>query len=318
MPLPSQPTIFAVIVVYKMLPEDSPSLQSLLAAKKPETLQLKILVVDNTPGGQSPGWLPEGVVYESSPTNPGLADAYNRAIRHAVGGGFSWLLTLDQDTYLPSNFVTLLTEALIRNDEDARIGALVGRIFDRGRQLSPLRFAGGFWPRFLPANFVGLAPAFTTALNSASLLRISGLEAIGGYDPRFPLNNSDTSLFHRLGEAGLRVFVVPGLVIRHQLAIMQREERMTPERYQHLLADERAFWDLYMGTAARAERLFKLMGRLAKDLLTGKNKSTRCLTWNEICFRLFSLRRNRLRNWRKQNTSGIRSLESSQSANEGV
>ena len=282
-----------------MLPSQSPSLTTLLAATHPDELNLRILIVDNTPGGQDPGPLPPHVLYQAAPTNPGLAEAYNHATAQAAAQGYPWLLTLDQDTHLPANFLSVLAATLARHAGDARIGAIVGHISDAGRPLSPLHFARGFWPRVLPAAFAGLAPPFTTALNSASLLRVEALQAIGGYDPRFPLNNSDTSLFHRLAESGRRLFVPPQLAIEHQLAIMDRADRMTPERYRQLLTDERAFWDLHMGPAARAERLFKLSGRFAKDLLTGANAPTRTMTLNEIRLRLLTRHRHRLESLRQ-------------------
>ena len=239
--------------------------------------------------------MPDDVLYDPAPSNPGLAEAYNRATAQAVAEGYTWLLTLDQDTTLPSDFLVILAETLHWHGQDKRIGAVVGHCSDEGRHVSPVRFAGGFWPRILPSTFAGLAPLFTIAFNSASLLRVEAIQSIGGYDRRFPLNNSDTSLFYRLGASGRYVYVVRELAIKHQLAIMNRAERMSPERYVGLLADERAFWDLYMTAAGRAERLYKLCGRLVKDLLTGTNTATCGITWREIHYRVFTPRRRRLK-----------------------
>ncbi len=296
-------SIFAVVVLYKMLPAQSPSLATLLEASvavPSGALRLRILIVDNTPGGQSPGPLPEGVLYRAAPHNPGLAEAYNGAIEDASAANFPWLLTLDQDTTLPPDFLSLLVHHVRLIDHDKRVAVLAGHIVDRGRSLAPYHLAGGFWPIILPRTFAGLAKPFTSTLNSAVLLRIAALQAIGGYDERFPLNNSDTSLFHRLGLAGQRMYIVGGLTISHELAMMDREQRMSPDRYRQVLADERAFWDRYMNLFARVERLLKLFGRLIKGMLRGERKEFSRLTFQELRLRLLSRRKQRIQQWERR------------------
>ena len=296
----SEVGIFAVVVLYRQRPEDATTLRTLLRAAKCADggqLRLGVLIVDNTPGGQDPGPLPPGAVYRGAPHNPGLAVAYNAASATAALEGYSWLLTLDQDTDLPEEFLERLVAHARQYQGDASVAAIVPHIVDSGRHLSPLRFAGGWLPRILPIAFSGIAPAFTSALNSAALLRISALGQIGGYDEQFPLNNSDTSLFHRVGEAGLRVAVAGDLLVHHELAIMDRGGRMSIERYRQLLADERAFWDRHMGPLARAERLLRLVARTAKDLLQRRNPDFRRVSLEEIRLRLFTRRKTRLDAW---------------------
>ncbi len=304
--MPDRPaSIFAVVVLYKLLPSQAVTLRSLLRAAgkvTPTALRLAISIYDNTPGGQDPGPLPDGIRYTAAPGNPGLAVAYNAAIAAAAFEQYDWLLTLDQDTDLPENFLeTLLTYIKRYSSPNAEqhVAAIVPHISDHGRHLSPLRFRGGFLPSILVPDFTGIAEPFTSALNSASLLRLSALRAIGGYDERFPLNNSDTSLFHRLGLAHFRVAVVGDLTVQHELAILDPQDRMTKERYRQLLADERAFWDLHMNSFARTERLLRLIARIAKDLRNGRNREFRRLSLDEIALRLFTRKPNRLRQWKQ-------------------
>ena len=296
----SVPGIFAVVVLYKVRPEDSATLQTLAAAAQAagEAVRLRTLICDNTPGGQQVGTFPDGVRYLAAPHNPGLSEAYNTAIAAASAEGYEWLLTLDQDTHLPTNFLTVLARLIPRFAAESRVAAIVPYIVDGDRPISPLRFVGGFLPRMLPAGFTGVTRPFTSPINSASLLRVAALQEVGGYDKRFPLNNSDTDLFHRLGKAGKRVAVAGDLTVKHELAILKRQERMTVERYRQLLADERAFWDLEMSFLARVERWMRLVGRVGKDARHRGNGAFQKVTLAEILHRMVTRRKTRIAAWK--------------------
>ncbi len=291
-------SILAVIVIYKMKPGDSASLRTLLEAARAAmstALRLSILVVDNTPGGQDAGVLPDGVRYRAEPENPGLAKPYNDALATAEKEGFTWLLTLDQDTHLPAAFLTALDQYAKHYHGVDNVAAIVPRIVDNGRPISPFRFVGGFLPRVLPPSVSGISKRFTSSLNSASLLRVAALRKVGGYDVRFPLHNSDTSLFHNLDKAGERVVVAGDILVSHDLAILQREDRMTPQRYRQLLWDECDFWDVKMGFLARTERLLRLVGRVCKGYLRNEDVAFRAITSAEIRRRCLTPRRQRMR-----------------------
>ena len=161
--------IFAVIVVFRVPPAETPSLQTLLMAAKNVTgndLRLQITVVDNTPGGQPSGVLPPGVQYWARPNNPGLAGAYNEALRAAAREGFAWLLTLDQDTRLSADFLERMLQAKNQHENNDLVAAIVPHIHDGGRPISPFRFRGGFLPVVLPETASGVSGPHTSALNS--------------------------------------------------------------------------------------------------------------------------------------------------------
>ncbi len=290
-------TIFAIVVIYRLLPVESSSLITLLdCAKQAETLglQLKVFVADNTPGGQTVSDLPATVAYRAYPDNPGLARPYNDALSMAAEKGFDWLLTLDQDTRLPLDFLTAMARVTQVYAEDRRVAAVVPRIEDMGRLISPFHFVKGFLPAVLPASASGLAPLHTSALNSASLLRVRSLLELGGYDLSFPLHNSDTRLYQRLDKAGKRV-AIADVRVPHELSILRRKERMSPDRYRLMLQDECRFWDHHMGLAARTERWIRLLGRYAKGVLRMESRAFQRVTAEEMGYRLSTRRRTRLR-----------------------
>ena len=286
-------SIFAIIVIYKMRPDESATVQTLMRAidaVDPATLKLSVFIADNTPGGQPVKELPPAIRYQAFPENPGLVAPYNLAIAQAKQEGYRWLLTLDQDTHLPPGYLANMVESVRRYEMEEHVAAIVPRIVDNGIPISPIHFAGGFFPRVLGYRADGLLARHSSALNSASLLRISALTRVGGYDDRFPLNNSDTALFHRLDVAGYRIALAHDTVVQHELAIMQRADRMTLDRYRQLLIDERDFWDLHMSSMARAERLLRLMGRLVKGVIGNEDAAFRQVTLREIKTRLFTRR----------------------------
>ncbi len=287
--------LLAIIVIYKMQPMDSPSFQTLLLARDSaaDCCDVSILIADNTPGAQECPGLPDGVSYRAFPDNPGLATPYNDAVSEAELRGCNWLLTLDQDTSLPTDFLSSMLRHLRQHQQDDRIAGVVPCIIDNGTVLSPLRFVGGFFPRVLRRGTTGVSRPHTMALNSAALLRVSALKQVGGYDPSFPLNNSDTAIFRRLDLANRRLVVAGDVVVQHELAIMRRKHRMTPERYRQLLIDERHFWQLYMPLLGRLERLVRLLGRLVKGCFTGEESSFQRITLLEIRYRLSHRTRNR-------------------------
>ncbi len=262
------PSLFAVIVLYQVSPSDSSTLHTLLlsASRVPQDcLNLHILLYDNTCGGQSVGNLPGNVEYWAASQNGGIAEAYNYALMRASSEGFQWLLTLDQDTELPSDF--LMRVATIASSlETGPVGAIVPFIHGKGKLFSPHRFAAGFLHRWLPTDYEGISQTPVYAINSGSVLRVEALAQIGGYDPRFWLDFSDYMVFHRLQQYGKRVYVAGSLKLNHDFS-MQGMECLSPDRYRNALEAECAFWDLKIGRFAGLVCTLRLMARICKRII---------------------------------------------------
>ncbi len=293
--------LLAVIVIHKMQPLDSSTLQTLLASVEntsPGNLDLKILVWDNTPGRQDIGELPSGISYKSAPHNPGLAQAYNQALEQAEAEGYEWLLTLDQDSFLPVDFLAKIADSARKLSPDKTIGAIVPQVISDGRIISPFRFVLGV-PRWFGRGFVGISKRAAYAANSGSTLRVRTLREIGGYDPMFPLDLSDTNLFHRLHGAGRSVFIAGDVLVDHDFALLNKHVRMGIERYKESLLDDCAFWDIYMGPIARFERIIRFAGRACKDFSRSRESGFWKPTLSELKRRLFTPRQKRIAEWRK-------------------
>jgi GT2 family glycosyltransferase len=306
--------LLAVIVVYKIRPSAASSLLTLLAAAQQAAnskLKLAVIIQDNTPGGQEAGDLPENVRYQAAPHNPGLAQAYNSALKIAEVEGYDWLLTLDQDTSLPMNFLERISEIAAEQAAHPEVGAIVPLAIDDDHIVSPYRLLAGALPRWYSAKSIGVAHHATYAINSAATLRVSALRKVGGYDPFFPLDVSDINLCHKLHKAGIETFVAGDLAINHELALLDKPERMTPERYRAGLLDECAFYDLEMAFLGRLERLIRLIGRVWKERLEPDLLPFRTITLNEIKRRILIPRSKRIivwRAWAEARASGTQSV----------
>jgi GT2 family glycosyltransferase len=296
--------LLAVIVLYKQTPCESVAFKSMQAAilhgqKRPA--QVRILLYDNTPGGQPCGVLPAGVLLKADIDNGGLAKAYNYALEVALESGSNWLLTLDQDTSLPVDFLCRLADLVALATPREDVAAIVPRLSSDGRAISPGRLLkpwGHVAP--FPDAFNGISPDETIAANSASTFRVSALRSIGGYDPRFPIWCSDLLIFHRIHTHNFRVFVAPDLRVEHEMAGFDLKSRSSPERYEDALRAEEAFYDEYMGWVSDLVLRLKIVRRLVCGIrAAGGNFPYYKIGLKFLCRRIFYSRSRRREIWRQ-------------------
>lgn len=294
------PHILAVIVLYRARIESCVSYRDLLRAAKAlqkDAGRLSILLYDNSPTAQSCD-LPTGTAYHHAARNDGVAGAYNYAIQAAAAKDRDWLLTLDQDTSLPEDFLTKMFDTADKLAADTTIAAIVPQVFNSDRMISPHWYAFGAWPRYLPAGFVGTHAATLFAINSASLLRVSALQRIGGYDPGFWLDASDLVLFARLAQGGGRVFVQGGVRVAQVLSQLDRATPLAPARLRNILDAESAFWDGERSAWAGVMHAVVMVRHLLGMVRRREDPALRRLVTASILDRIAHTRRFRLERWR--------------------
>jgi len=296
--------VLAVIVLHKMQPSASPAFRTLRAATsgfQDGQADIKILIYDNTPGGQDPGDLPSDVRYKADVKNSGLAQAYNYALLIAEEKGFDWLLTLDQDTTLPIDFLSKLCHTITFVAPLNTVAAIVPYVSGDERKLSPnIRTKHWLEPKCSPDRFIGIPSQMVYAANSASTIRVSALKAIGGYDARFCLWASDLVMYHRLQSNGYRVFVAGNIHVEHNSSYFDLKNRSTPSGYENMLRAEEAFYDEYMGRLDRAVLLLVMLYRLIYRLwTTGASLPYFKIALKFFCRRLFYPRTNRMKSWKQ-------------------
>ena len=300
--------VTAVIVLYRIEANQSPAFRSVMAARAEicaEAGDVRVLLWDNSPGPDGGKNLPEGVAYFEDESNSGLAKAYNCALEWAELQGSEWLLTLDQDTAVPANFFVKMAEAARASTRYAGVGAIVPQIAVGERQLSPNSFQFGAIPRWWRSGYMGVPSEPVFAFNSGAMLSVQAIRQVGGYDPRFWLDDSDAMIFSKLHEHGKRVYVAGNIQVEHEFSMKDLQRRMSPKRYENALFAETAFWDLRMNRAAGWERTLRLVLRLVKQWLRGDSAELRTITWRALWRRLFTSKRRRIEQWMQQTQDRI-------------
>ena len=297
-PMTSQ--IFAVIVLYGVEVDQCVTYRDLLrsAALLDGAPPPFILLYDNSPEAQTPAALPVGVSYHHAERNGGVAAAYNYALQLSLDRKCEWLLTLDQDTSLPEQFLLDLVPLAARLTPMSRVAVILPQVFHGERMISPHFYIAGAWPRFLAPGFVGTAPEPLFAINSGSLLRTAALVAVGGYDPAFWLDASDHVLFSRLAHAGRTCYVLGSLRVQQALSHLDRSQPVSPARLKNILSAESAFWDVERSTFAGIAYTFVLFRHFLGMVCRREAAELRLLVLKSITNRLLQSRRSRVALWR--------------------
>jgi rhamnosyltransferase len=145
--------------------------------------------------------------------NLGIANALNVASRKAQNLNYEWLLTLDQDTLLPSQYVEQM-----RLQAELLAGEQVG-ILAPSYQDTRTIGAGGHEDHQHP----GVRTILFT-MTSGNLLNLRSYAAVGGFMDELFIDHVDHEYCLRLNARGYKVFETPAIVLTHKPG---REARVT-------------------------------------------------------------------------------------------
>jgi GT2 family glycosyltransferase len=262
------PKILAVIVLYKCSINQSSTCISMRTQDSYDNGAVCCLIYDNSPIGNSDG-LPPGWIYVSDPTNKGLPAAYNHAISRAKHSGAQWLLLLDQDSRLPKNFMANLQSEVAACHKRSEIVAIVPIVFSNLRQVSPFLPKLGF---DRPYNLSrSITSEWIAAINSATCIRISFLESIGGFCTVFWLDYLDHWLFRKIYDNGHSVFVGE-MRIEHSLSVANFNQGLEASRYKNVLAAEMAFTNRCLPAYWGLILVMRLIARSVKHSIVTRDK----------------------------------------------
>lgn len=229
---PATPQLHAVIVLYNQEPEKSSAVSAFTQALRQDPAlseRFRLLLYDNS---AATGHAESLFEYRHDPRNEGLATAYNYALERAIAENSQWLLLLDQDTAVTLEYLREVLTLTTILDSDQRVGAIVPKLESaKGIKSPTLDFLEWLrrqmqFPRkralFATREMYGLQEEQFSAFNSASVLRVSALQKIGGFPPEFWLDFLDIAVFNRLHAAGWTMFVMHS-ILQHELSMDTKE-----------------------------------------------------------------------------------------------
>ena len=264
--------IMIVILLYKTQLDRSKTYQSFIIHSKKLKQQFELLIYNNSPEIHiEPS---KSFTLFNADKNNMLTSAYNMALSLANKNGAEWLLLLDQDTELTSEYFELLSKFLSENI-DENIAAIVPFLEENNIQLSPHKLIL-FNNMAIKAQHAGIQNNKTTALNTLTLVRTDFMNRIGGFSSKFPLDMLDYWLYSKIQQNTQKVFVL-NTRIKHNLTVSNFEKNMSLSRYDNLLkAEKELMYEL--GYLPSIFFRFKLALRFLKQFLLFKNKQFALLT----------------------------------------
>lgn len=181
----------------------------------------KLYVVDNSPE-PSPhilGVLRQHAEIEvlSSNGNTGVAAALNLGARRALQDGYTWLLTMDQDSYFCQSQIVKIIRALATVDYETT--AIVSPMHD---------------PAHLSAGPCRLEPKLVT-ITSGSFLNLSLIQSIGFFDEKLFIDEVDHDYCLRANLCGYQVLQATNCFLLHQIGTPTRRRFLLRVRtvYEH-------------------------------------------------------------------------------------
>ena len=223
--------ILIVVVLYKTKVEDCELIPAIIQHKN---LINADLYIHNNSTNYEIKKHHDYFVYNSE-KNLMLAMAYNLALEFANEKGYDWLLLFDQDSKTDPKI--LFSE--IKHNINKRYAAIIPIVKGRnGIHISPniynpkLGFAWGE----KEIKSAGAYKNCIKSINSGSLLNVSYLNKIGGFDERFPLDGLDTLYFWKLYNANAEIFVTNAKLLQN-LSVLDYSS-MSIERYKKVIKAE--------------------------------------------------------------------------------
>jgi GT2 family glycosyltransferase len=286
-------------VLYRRKLQQSQTWRTLvpLVEKLDGSSSFTLLICENEPPEAAYVELPSWVERLSRADNGGLAWAYNAGLQRALATGAQWLLTLDQDTYLPEDFLQKMASNVSALSKRPEIAAIVPQLVSAtGEVYSPF-FAKLGRERAVARGFTGVAAGDLRAFNSAALLRVSWLEKIGGYSTLFWLDFLDHATFRSLRKAGGKVWIDGHLQLEHHLSLTEEREGMNEPRIAKFLQAESGLIDLHGFFLDRWLYTVRLLFRLMNQMRRGDNQFFLKQTKLLLIQRLKTRRRQRLAAW---------------------
>jgi rhamnosyltransferase len=142
-------------------------------------------------------------------SNAGIARSLNDGLRFADEVGARWLLTVDQDSTLPPDYLVALLAAADSAElliGPGAVGAVAaGGIADASGALS------------YPVTNVDGVDTTAEVIQTGTIWAVDALLALGGFDESLGIDAVDAAACLALRKAGMRIVLDPGIEITHRV-----------------------------------------------------------------------------------------------------
>ena len=139
--------------------------------------------------------------------NAGIARGLNDGLRMAQSVGATWLLTVDQDSAISTEYVSTIVQAAThRMSEGDRLGAIGAEtIQDRAGDMT------------YPQRHTPHGPGTEELIQTGTLWSSAALAEIGGFDQSLGIDAVDAAACLRLRERGYSIAIATQLTIGHSI-----------------------------------------------------------------------------------------------------
>lgn len=139
--------------------------------------------------------------------NFGIAKAQNEGIEKLKNKNIEWVLTLDQDTILPTNYIERIVKFIPRFKRKVGIitGAYIDRNWDKER-LDKIR-----------KDRNQEIDEFTQEISSGNLVSVKAWDVVGGFDEYLFIDYVDFDFDYRLKVAGYGLYRVNKVEFEHEI-----------------------------------------------------------------------------------------------------
>lgn len=140
----------------------------------------------------------ENIIYMKEGKNKGIAYALNRIMEKAETEGFSWVLTMDQDSILPKGMMEDFDKYI---DSDLKIGIICPQVIDKRRA-------------YMKVDRSEDAVAYLDkCITSASCTSIKAWKMVGGFDEWLFIDLVDNEFCKRLRASGFNILQIKKWVL---------------------------------------------------------------------------------------------------------
>lgn len=277
--------IIAVVVLYKCEPTLSLTMRTLISNYQHDPVSfcdVHLVIYNNGPDFTSNKIkLPFDSSYVTDNGNMGLAVAYNHALKIANNQSASWLLLLDQDSDLPINFLKDLQTNIRQIEADTNVVALAPRMHYHGEFFSPSRVLYGGVHRPVGKEVIGFFSKEIFAVGSATTVRCSFINSLGGFNELFWLDCLDRWLYLMIHRQNKKVFIMSS-IIEHNLSVIDYDNGINEKRYKNIVEAETRFIRLYKSRGENFVYLFRLLKRIIFFSVNKKNRKYSRITLNGL------------------------------------